>query len=325
MSDVMESAGRILPMPKLDYDASKTFYMLDIVNHNGATWICRKECTGQEPSDTNTEYWQRFGGDNAKTLDGHGAEYFVERTKETLSTSILEKALTLDNGMHNFVLAGYGNYLGDDLPSATYAYGNATVEKRANEATVILWGRLNSPIAVNYYAGEWSGWHTLATLTDLAKYLPLTGGTIGSNEYTPLTIKNTNYNHSIIGFNGLGGALGWLGFQTTNTPAFRSTDGVYNALLHTGNKPTGTYTGNGSATERTVNIGGIGKLLYISDTHYLNNALIGAFGGIAWNYQGGSVRAIAIGQASFTNGILNMNTDDDAINKAGVPHDYTLL
>lgn len=36
-------------------------------------------------------------------------------------------------------------------------------------------------------------------------------------------------------------------------------DGVANHILHTGNKPSGSYTGNGDATARTINTGGIGN------------------------------------------------------------------
>lgn len=34
-------------------------------------------------------------------------------------------------------------------------------------------------------------------------------------------------------------------------------------ILHTGNKPSGTYTGNGDSTTRTINVGGVGNLLLI--------------------------------------------------------------
>lgn len=174
---------------------------------------------------------------DADKLDGHGAGYFVERTKETLTTSILEKALTLDNGMHNFVLAGYGNYLGDDLPHAVYAYGNATVEKRAGEATVILWGRLNSPIAVNYYVGEWSGWQILATLSDLAKYLPLDGGgTVKATNPAVIAIDNTGDNvKTLFGYKNKGTLQGYLGFRDVEKPFYQNTVGGEYDLLHTGN------------------------------------------------------------------------------------------
>lgn len=56
----MASAGRILIMPKGDYDANTTYEMLDLVNHNNVTWLARKTATGIEPSTENHEYWQRM-------------------------------------------------------------------------------------------------------------------------------------------------------------------------------------------------------------------------------------------------------------------------
>lgn len=56
----MTTAGRILIMPKGDYDASVTYQMLDLVRHGGTSWLCKKECTGSEPTASNTECWQNI-------------------------------------------------------------------------------------------------------------------------------------------------------------------------------------------------------------------------------------------------------------------------
>ena len=55
----MASAGRILIMPKGNYDPSITYEMLDLVFHSGTSWLNKKTCVGIEPSDANTEYWQK--------------------------------------------------------------------------------------------------------------------------------------------------------------------------------------------------------------------------------------------------------------------------
>ena len=124
---------------------------------------------------------------NAKMLDGHEAEYFQAVESETLTTSILEKALTLSQGTYEYSLGG-GSYTGTDLPSSNYKYGKATVRTKgaSSTITVILWGVLASgnvipPVFNLYNGGNWSGWQTLATVADLAKYLPLTGGTVNGN------------------------------------------------------------------------------------------------------------------------------------------------
>ena len=53
----MANAGRILIMPKGNYDASKTYEMLDLVSYNGTSWLAKKTVKGIEPSDANSEYW----------------------------------------------------------------------------------------------------------------------------------------------------------------------------------------------------------------------------------------------------------------------------
>lgn len=56
----MASAGRILIMPKGSYDKEVTYAALDMVNHNGTSWLARKEAVGIEPNNENSEYWQNM-------------------------------------------------------------------------------------------------------------------------------------------------------------------------------------------------------------------------------------------------------------------------
>lgn len=56
----MASAGRILIMPKGNYDSTLTYEMLDLVKHNGTSWLAKKTSVGIEPNETNSEYWQNM-------------------------------------------------------------------------------------------------------------------------------------------------------------------------------------------------------------------------------------------------------------------------
>ena len=56
----MASAGRILIMPKGAYSASATYEMLDMVSHNGTTWLAKKTVKGIEPSAPNSEHWHNM-------------------------------------------------------------------------------------------------------------------------------------------------------------------------------------------------------------------------------------------------------------------------
>jgi hypothetical protein len=64
----MTSAGRILIMPKGNYDASVTYEMLDLVSYNGKSWLAKKTSVGIEPSDANSEYWQDMFNITAETF-----------------------------------------------------------------------------------------------------------------------------------------------------------------------------------------------------------------------------------------------------------------
>lgn len=277
---------------------------------------------------------------NADLLGGHGAEYFVDRG-QSLSTSILEKALEVGNGVYHYRLSG-SSYNGGDLPHANYAYGCASVIKRAGSAiTVILWGATGNAnkIATNRYGSSesgtaWLGWNTVATSEDLSNYLPKSGGaleqigetnldfwlrnasrellfrvandgrfflhdntynkrvfeltkdgsssvwngtasgitggilkqalTITDTGGTTLLLVGTDNDNIYSQYRGKSGVLGYLGFAGKDNLILIGSDGsTLRKLLHTGNKPTGTYTGNGDATERTINIGGIGEYVAI--------------------------------------------------------------
>lgn len=54
----MTSAGKILIMPKGNYSSTASYEMLDLVLHNGTSWLAKKSCKGVEPSSANSEYWQ---------------------------------------------------------------------------------------------------------------------------------------------------------------------------------------------------------------------------------------------------------------------------
>ena len=122
---------------------------------------------------------------------------------ENLGTSLLEKAVSLTEfGVYKFKLGGTG-YTGEDLPNSNYVYAEAEIIVRdSKNRTVILYPSYSSnsrKIVTNcYYNGQWSGWSVVATeadlgnalTTELAKYLPLTGGNIDS-----LTVANKTVHH----------------------------------------------------------------------------------------------------------------------------------
>ena len=77
----MASAGRILIIPKGDYNAETEYEMLDLVKHNGTSWLAKKTCKGIEPSEANAEYWHKFvdldwDADSIGAIKRSGYQYY---------------------------------------------------------------------------------------------------------------------------------------------------------------------------------------------------------------------------------------------------------
>ena len=179
-------------------------------------------------------------GDSNK-LGGKGASEYATYEFETVNnTSILTLAVNLPVQTMRVYKIGGGNYTGGDLPADYYKYSDAICFKHdGNTATVVLTGYASRDdskrIAVCHYAGDtWGEWETLATTADLANYLPKTGGTLSNTLYTPLNLENTKADINTLGFNGVSGVLGYLGFNAKN-PVYRDTANTYYNLLHSGN------------------------------------------------------------------------------------------
>jgi hypothetical protein len=89
----MTPVGKILILPKGRYDADTVYKILDLVMHNGTSWIAKKTVVGIEPSEENVEYWQKLV-DIGDAID-HGIEEFFGSGDSSLPLTI--PSLTLYN------------------------------------------------------------------------------------------------------------------------------------------------------------------------------------------------------------------------------------
>jgi hypothetical protein len=96
--------------------------------------------------------------------------------------------------------------------------------------------------------------------------------------------------------------------------------GANHYVLHTGNKPSGFYTGNGDATARTIETGGAGNVVAIFASGAL--AFIGLYGGLY--SMNGSVTGIKGDVIKFENGVLTIKSAS-AFNASGVTYSYQVL
>lgn len=100
------------------------------------------------------------------------------RLDTSLSSSVLDYALTLPEGMHTVRFPGDG-YTGADTPNSYYRYSSATiiVRSKGKIVTVLLYGiSTKAPLAVNSYdGGKWNGWDQYVTKNDLNTVLMYRG------------------------------------------------------------------------------------------------------------------------------------------------------
>ena len=91
----MAIAGRVMLVPKGEYDPSKVYNTLDLVSHNERPWICRKQgIVGVEPTRSNPDIWMLLIDvdiTNADTLDGYDSAYFT--SKKDLSAAFMTHEL----------------------------------------------------------------------------------------------------------------------------------------------------------------------------------------------------------------------------------------
>lgn len=132
------------------------------------------------------------------------------RLDTSLSSSVLDYALTLPEGLHAVRFPGIG-YTGTDLPKSSYVYSSATISVRSTGkiATVLLFGiSKNCPLAVNSCEdGKWKGWDQYVTKNDFViKTYTIAGKAVNAETtadfepnialsgYTPLGIVGTRLN-----------------------------------------------------------------------------------------------------------------------------------
>lgn len=121
------SAGRVLMIPKGDYDATATYTMLDVVSYQGKSYVAKQTTTGNAP--TNTTYWQLM-------IDAQG------HTIKDSTTTFPNRA--------NLVFDGF--YVEDDSTN------NATIIRKNAPVSLVSWSTGTDAeikaMVDAYYAGE---------------------------------------------------------------------------------------------------------------------------------------------------------------------------
>ena len=87
-------AGRVLLIPKGNYDSTATYTMLDMVVYNGSSYICKQECTGVVP--TNTTYWML-------NASGSAVAFLNDIGDVVITTPANRQVLMYDNATQKWV------------------------------------------------------------------------------------------------------------------------------------------------------------------------------------------------------------------------------
>ena len=95
--------------------------------------------------------------------------------------------------------------------------------------------------------------------------------------------------------------------------------GASYTVHHEGNKPTGSYTGNGGSVERTIAVGGIGHALFVWSAK--GWAVVASNAAVTFSGTG----AVAVAAATFGSGNLKLSTISDMLNASGVTYYYQVL
>lgn len=101
-------------------------------------------------------------------------------------------------------------------------------------------------------------------------------------------------------------------------------ENIQNDFISKANKPTGSYVGNGSATQRTVNVNGTGGCLIVFSGSYMIG-FITQNGAMFFNTTNSSVKCFPVAQAKFMSGKLTISSADTFLNGNGNTYHYQVL
>ena len=89
------SAGRVLLIPKGDWNADTTYTGLDWVRHNGAAWVCKNTCTNVEPTEANADNWQMMARDgDSVTADTAMSDTSTNAVQNKVIKSYVDNSIT---------------------------------------------------------------------------------------------------------------------------------------------------------------------------------------------------------------------------------------
>lgn len=141
----MGNAGRVLMIPKGDYNPATPYEMLDCVYYNGRSYVCKQASTGHAPTDI--MYWQPMTPDSSAEIQALTNE--VRGNWATGGINVFDKSIMSD-------VVGDATYKNIVLkPNTTYTASTTLPKNNNNSANFFAYNSSGSP-ATNIN-GLWDG------------------------------------------------------------------------------------------------------------------------------------------------------------------------
>lgn len=172
------SAGRVLIVPKGEYNPNTTYEMLDLVNYNGHAWLAKKTVKGITPSTSYPEYWHSLLAIDtivkqaiSDTLVIEVADILQERFEDMLSEARYVSDLYIEYDSPTYVRwdsATLNTPYTEGL--TTCADGFALVHGDSQNHTITAWAKGNTECFTHTVSeGVEKGW---------SNSIPSSGGTM---------------------------------------------------------------------------------------------------------------------------------------------------
>lgn len=280
---------------------------------------------------------------NANKLGGKGASEYALGTDGVANTanalfggfvsgSIKDYAVTVSMQTKRYVLTDEST---TDLPIS--GRGIVEINRRTYDRFLIYFCIENGTIYTTRYdanLGVWLEWKTLATTADLANYLPKSGGTLTdslwfNNVGSMVRIFQNYANFHLRNYKDATNQAVFTELRIEDGKAFLGVDvnngvgTVSKELLHTGNKPSGLYTGTGTARTIDTGAGTLGQVCFINDLNSGSSfALVSAYGSIGQRYAEFAKEAPS--DIYFSNGVIHLSASS-YLNVSGFTFSYYVL
>ncbi len=160
------------------------------------------------------------------------------------------------------------------------------------------------------------------------------------DELNPVTAEGLEYDGSASGLDAANvqSALDEMAGKVTDSvgkvdkdleEALAKIDGKMESYLKAEDKPSGTYTGNGSSAQRVIDIGGKGNVLLVyangSNTSERSAVFVLPIGAYGHSGTNGGVSYAGSSAAKFENGKLTLATTSFTLNQKDVEYYYQVL